>query len=457
MHFDTPFHYFEEAFAAASWAVGNSDPNPAVGAVLVDRTSGEIIGWGFTQPAGGAHAEVAAVKDALRNGKGELLQNSALFVTLEPCSHFGRTPPCTTLIQEHKIPEVHIAYPDPSDKVSGIEALRGANVEVTLYAKKGENLPFQKGFQKPFQDGGFWSLGPFFHREKLGRPRVHLKWAMTKGGKLAPPSGPSGAISSPHSREALYRLRKIIHGVVATPGTVLADRPRLDARWGRLPLSKHLSFDSTQEEKGMTPYLARLLMNFEKERPHIYPHGFIEAQPIRFLMIPPRGQQPEKGWSEKELGQYVEMQLSLKGRVVFIVQEEQQGELIEILIAKGGSLPASPEPSPEANRGRAALRMVENFNDFESILSIAAEEGCNQVMVEGGPIFSEKLWQEGFVDSMLVFHSQAQPEWEALGRGFSLSLGFCEKKDFSGELQEMGYEGQFEMNIGGDRFFGLHR
>ena len=191
-------------------------PNPRVGAVLVQ--DGRIIGEGFHPYAGGPHAEVAAVR-AVRDR--ERLREATLYVSLEPCNHFGKTPPCTDLILESGIPRVVVGSLDPNPQVSGqgIARLRAQGVAVSLAAD-----PW------PFVDLN----APFFINQQLRRPYITLKWARSADGYLAA-TGPDGAamrtaITGEASLSRVHRLRATHHAIMVGRHTAAIDNPRLNTR-----------------------------------------------------------------------------------------------------------------------------------------------------------------------------------------------------------------------------------
>ncbi len=205
--------WMSRALLLAQRSVGRVEPNPAVGAVLV--RNGKLIGAGYHRYFGGPHAEVEAITQARRAGR--KVKNSTIYVTLEPCCHFGKTPPCTQALIEAGIAQVVIAARDPSEKVAGkgIAALRKAGITVRcgLMAKEAELL-----------NGWFFK----FHRQN--RPWVICKWAQTLDGKLAARTSHSQWISGPKSRLEAHRLRQTCQAVVAGIGTVRADDPQLTVR-----------------------------------------------------------------------------------------------------------------------------------------------------------------------------------------------------------------------------------
>lgn len=189
---------------------GFVEPNPLVGAVVVrgDR----LISQGWHQRFGEAHAEVHALAAA-----GEVARGSTLYVTLEPCCHFGKTPPCTRAVIAAGVRRVVAALCDPFPKVAGqgAEELRHAGIEVEFgvceQAARRINAPYLKLLQ-------------------TGRPYVHAKWAMTLDGKIAARGGDSKWISSEASRRRVHELRGRMDAIIVGVGTVLSDDPLLTAR-----------------------------------------------------------------------------------------------------------------------------------------------------------------------------------------------------------------------------------
>ena len=198
--------------------LGVSNPNPSVGAVVVWR--GKIVAKGHTQVPYREHAEVIAIQSAQKKLRTNSLKGCTLYVTLEPCCHYGRTPPCTHAIIQANISQVVIAVLDPNPgmrgKSIGILQQAGCSVEV---------LQAQFFFEEIF-----FTLGGFFYLTKYKRPRIFSKWAQTKNGYLAPFQSSSGAISNPMAKEVVFLLRKVFHTTMATPNTILYDRCSLTIR-----------------------------------------------------------------------------------------------------------------------------------------------------------------------------------------------------------------------------------
>ena len=206
------------ALAAAAQAVGRSDPNPRVGCVLVNPR-GELIGLGSTQQAGGPHAEVMAMRDA--QARGASMVGATAFVTLEPCAHHGRTPPCADALAAAGVAKVVIALGDPNPLVAGqgIARLRAGGVQV-------EVLPPEhpQAVQSRELNIGFLS------RMVRKRPWVRLKVAASLDGRTALPDGRSQWITGDTARADGHAWRARATAVLTGIGTVLDDNPRLDVR-----------------------------------------------------------------------------------------------------------------------------------------------------------------------------------------------------------------------------------
>lgn len=213
MKVDKNTEFMNLALKLAKRAEGMTSPNPLVGAVLVKR--GKIIGSGYHKKAGLPHAEIEALNDARK--KGHNISGSTLYMNLEPCCHYGRTPPCTNAIIENKVAKVFVGVSDPNPKVSGkgIKILRRANIEVNLGLLKKESEELNK---------------VFFKYIKENMPYVVLKLASTLDGKIATKSGDSKWIGSEKQREIAHQLRNKMDSVLVGVNTILKDDPSLNVR-----------------------------------------------------------------------------------------------------------------------------------------------------------------------------------------------------------------------------------
>lgn len=198
------------ALAEARRARGTTSPNPAVGAVVVN--DGQIVGRGYTQPPGGPHAEIVALRAA-----GSRARGAAMYITLEPCNVYGRTGPCTRAIIDAGIAEVHCAVIDPDPRVRGrgIAELRAAGVRVTTGTGAAAAADHHADF--------------IVHR-LLGRPLVVVKFAASLDGRIAAVSGDARWVSGPRARAWVHRQRAVLDAIMVGSGTVLADDPLLTAR-----------------------------------------------------------------------------------------------------------------------------------------------------------------------------------------------------------------------------------
>jgi diaminohydroxyphosphoribosylaminopyrimidine deaminase/5-amino-6-(5-phosphoribosylamino)uracil reductase len=203
-----------EALALAAHAVGLSDPNPRVGCVIV-AADGRLAGRGHTQEAGGAHAEVMALRDAAARGVD--VRGATVYVTLEPCSHHGRTPPCADALVDAGVGRVVIALRDPNPLVSGRGAARleAAGIVVQWDGGGEESRELNIGFVS---------------RMERGRPWLRLKVAVSLDGRTALADGTSQWITGEAARADGHAWRKRASAVLTGVGTVREDDPRLDVR-----------------------------------------------------------------------------------------------------------------------------------------------------------------------------------------------------------------------------------
>lgn len=199
----------------AELGLGSTYTNPLVGCVIVHQ--GKIIGEGWHQKAGQAHAEVRAIQSVRQS---ELLAESTVYVSLEPCAHYGKTPPCADLLIHQQVKRVVIGCRDSFDQVDGkgIQKLRNAGIEVTVGVLENEARRLNRRFFT-------------FHEKK--RPYIILKWAQSHDGFIAPVRRSNNApfwMTSPASKQLVHRWRTQEHGIVIGGETLRADNPSLTAR-----------------------------------------------------------------------------------------------------------------------------------------------------------------------------------------------------------------------------------
>ncbi|WP_080146939.1 bifunctional diaminohydroxyphosphoribosylaminopyrimidine deaminase/5-amino-6-(5-phosphoribosylamino)uracil reductase RibD [Marinilactibacillus piezotolerans] len=202
--------YMNIALVLAEKGKGFTAPNPLVGAVIIKNE--KVIGQGYHQKAGGPHAEVHAI-----NNVAESVEGATMYVTLEPCSHYGKTPPCVDLIIKKKIKRVVVAATDPNPLVSGrgLKKLKEAGIEVTTGVLEQESNHLNEVFNKYIT---------------TGFPFVVMKYAMTLDGKIATETGDSKWISSKAARNHAHLLRGYLTGIMVGIDTVLKDDPQLTCR-----------------------------------------------------------------------------------------------------------------------------------------------------------------------------------------------------------------------------------
>lgn len=252
-HLTTHELYMSRCLQLARLGAGNVAPNPMVGAVLVFQD--EIIGEGYHQQFGAAHAEVNCFDSVLPSMQ-QVISESTLYVSLEPCSHFGKTPPCADLVIKMGVQKVVIACRDPFTKVNGlgILKLKDAGVEVIEGILEEKAIELNKRF---------------FHFQQQKRPFIFLKWAQTQDGFLAKPGFESLAISNKYSNIFTHKMRAEEAAIMVGTNTALYDNPALSTRYwkGRNPLriviDKHLKLLSNT--KLLTDEQPTIIVNYLKE------------------------------------------------------------------------------------------------------------------------------------------------------------------------------------------------
>lgn len=259
-------HWMKRAISLAERGLGSVSPNPLVGCVIVHE--GKIIGEGWHKEYGGPHAEVEAIRSV---GNPDLLAESTVYVTLEPCSHFGKTPPCADLLIEKQIPRVVIGHLDPYPLVAGkgLEKLRQAGIQVEVGVLESACR---------FQNRRFLS------RVEQQRPYIILKWAQSADGFIGKP-GEQVWISSPSSKTLVHKWRTEEDAFLVGAGTAAIDNPQLNARhW-----PGHNPIRAVIDPGHLVPFDAHLLnakqqtLYFTFENNPLIPAG----QHIRQVLIDP--------------------------------------------------------------------------------------------------------------------------------------------------------------------------
>lgn len=277
----------QHALALAAKGIGRVEPNPAVGAVVVDNQR-NFISEGYHERFGGPHAEVNALSAAGKHAAG-----GTLFVTLEPCCHFGKTPPCADAVIAAGVKRVVIATQDPAPHVSGggIAKLRaaGLEVEVGLAGEEARQL-----------------IAPFTTLMTQGRPYVHAKWAMSLDGKIATRTRHSKWISNSQSRSVAHELRGRMDAILVGSGTFLADSPSLTVR----PPGRRIPTRIVVDTRG-TLRLDSVLVRTAKEVPVLLAtsersdpdqNRQLSAAGVEVLILPLQGERVDLGALLSELG-----------------------------------------------------------------------------------------------------------------------------------------------------------
>jgi len=268
---DSDSLYMRQALALARRGRGKTSPNPMVGAVIVK--GGRVIARGYHHAFGKDHAEVDALKHAVEDVAG-----ATLFVTLEPCRHYGKTPPCTDAIIKSKIGRVVIGMLDPDPRMMGesVKLLQENGIKTTVGVLEAECLTLNEKY--------------ITHRT-TGRPYVTLKWTQTLDGKIAAARGSSSRFTSPPSLKLAHRLRAGHDAILVGVGTVIKDNPELTTRLvkGRNPrriiLDSHLRI----------PLEAKVLSNQDKAKTLVATTtsapqqklAALEAMGVEVLIVPP--------------------------------------------------------------------------------------------------------------------------------------------------------------------------
>ena len=234
------FHekYMRRCLELAALGIGNVSPNPMVGAVIVHHDI--IIGEGFHQKYGAAHAEVNAVNEVIQNYSNyeDILKQATIYVSLEPCAHFGKTPPCADLIIRHQIPNVVIGCRDPFTEVNGkgIDKLKEAGVNIIVGVLENECIYINRRF---------------FTRVLKQRPYVILKWAQTSDGFFAPNIKSQFWITGIEAKKLVHQWRGEEDAVLVGKNTAEIDNPMLNVRYGsgkapkRVVIDRNLSLSSS--------------------------------------------------------------------------------------------------------------------------------------------------------------------------------------------------------------------
>lgn len=226
-------NFMERAIALSRNALGHTSPNPPVGVVIVK--DGTVVGEGWTKSPGNSHAEIVALNQASKKSSGGIL-----YTTLEPCNHYGRTPPCTEAIIKSGIQEVHISLLDKNPEVNGcgVNRLESAGIKTLIGECKDQSGEI---------------LAPYLKFVTKKIPFVTVKYAMTLDGKIATHTGDSKWISNEQSRRYVHKLRSENDVILTGVGTILADNSRLSVRGNQSSFLGHQPLRVVVDSKGRVP------------------------------------------------------------------------------------------------------------------------------------------------------------------------------------------------------------
>jgi diaminohydroxyphosphoribosylaminopyrimidine deaminase / 5-amino-6-(5-phosphoribosylamino)uracil reductase len=330
-------HYMARAMYLARKGLYTTDPNPRVGCVLVKDN--RIIGEGWTQKAGQAHAEVDALKKATENPAG-----ATAYVTLEPCSHHGKTPPCCEALINAGIKRVIAAMQDPNPKVAGngFVHLRAAGVEVSVGMLEEDARALNRGF---------------IMRMTKQRPFVRSKLAMSLDGRTAMASGESKWITSPEARADVHRLRAESSAILTGINTVLADDPSLTARI---------------DKEVVQPI--RVVLDSNLQMPTTAKMVSLSASTLILTCTPVRLYAPEG--------------IELAPQALPSVVEGHNRKLVGLENA-GFEVYCLPEKNSRL--------------DLAEVMKFLAEQEINEVLVEAGAVLNGALLMENLVDEWIIY------------------------------------------------------
>lgn len=356
--------YMEQALSLARLALGQVSPNPAVGVVVV--SDGVVVGQGYTQLPGSYHAEVVALKQA-----GDRARGGTMDVTLEPCCHYGRTPPCTKAIIAAGIAEIHLAMLDPNPLVSGRGKEELEREGIRVYVGEHEEAARQIN-------------EAYIKFITTGLPFVTAKFAVSLDGKIATKSGDSKWISGSEARRYVHNLRYTTDAIMAGVNTVLADDPQLTARsgGGRGGAARVQPLRVIVDSKGRTPLTAQVF-----------------SQPGKTLLAVGRSITPEEKTALTQTGVEILELPSEEGRVDVkkLLKTLGEREITSVLVESGGTLLGS----------LFDYRLVDKVIAFIAPIIIGGKEAKTAVAGKGvdkvvDSIRLERVSLEKFGDDLMV-------------------------------------------------------
>ncbi len=427
------------ALALSRQAIGLSDPNPRVGCVITDA-NGHLLGAGHTQRAGGPHAEVMALRDVVARGHAkEALVGAHVYVTLEPCAHHGRTPPCCEALSAARVGHVHIALADPNPLVAGKgrRHLEEAGIACELGLGADEAREINIGF---------------LSRMVRGRPYVRMKIAASLDGRTALPDGRSQWITGPAARQDGHGWRQRAGAILTGIGTVRDDDPRLDLRLpsGEVPPLQPLRVIA--DSRLATPPSARILQApgnvllvhaLESTAPSV------EAGPPSTSASPAPAHAPFDPFDPLDAARAAGSPWPAGVECLSLPQAaggagspldsgpdsaadgaaDGVADVVADVVADGvadGVTDGAPCPSQAGNAtnaadlgtdpGPSARRGPPPRVDLAALMTELGRRGVNELHVEAGATLNGALLQAGLVDELLVYLA---PKFLGDGRGMA--------------------------------------
>lgn len=336
--------YMAEALRLARKGRFTTQPNPRVGCVLVKN--GQVIGRGWHRKAGQAHAEVNAIQQA-----GDLTNGACAYVTLEPCSHFGKTPPCADALIKAGVARVVVAIQDPNPEVSGrgIAKLRAAGIDVSVNVLSEQARQINRGFIK---------------RMETGTPWLTIKMAMSVDGRTAMSSGESKWITGAAARADVQRLRAESSAVITGIGTLLADDAALTVRTEQIDLAS-LASDVTEKEDNSFDGISL--------------EELVSVQPLR-VVLDSKARMPLSA-----------RLLETKTPVLWVMSDEQKLDSAQQRIADLAFVDILRVPELLSAEG------------MSTILNTLAKLGCNEVLLEAGSILAGSILAADLWDELVLY------------------------------------------------------
>ena len=368
-----------EAVAQGERGRFTAAPNPWVGCVVV--SDGHVVGRGFHRRAGEPHAEVHALREA-----GDRARGATAYVTLEPCAHQGRTPPCAPALIEAGVSRVVVAVLDPDGKVAGrgVEILRAAGITVDVGVSADEAAR---------------SLASYLHHRRTGRPLCLLKTAVSIDGRTAAADGTSQWITGPEARADAHRLRADSGAVVVGAGTARADRPTL-------------TFRDVDFEEGLAPQQPlRVLIDAAGRVPATGPLFDPTLAPILVITTAACDRAARNAWAEAG-AEVVEVGESAGCAGPTAVRRGPASTASAVGLFPTPLSPAAAQAAGEAGAAAAdsAVRASDTLPggvDPAAALDLLGRRGVLQAMVEGGATLHGALLRAGLVDRIVVYQGGA--------------------------------------------------